>query len=126
MERRTIQALAIFLVVPVLGLAYAVKSGAWLYAAPIAVVVLVLLINVFSSPDRRNVTPQEFADELERHLDGSEGRYDWGATTSVALADDRLNRLVSMLPEYDRLDTSEKREQFRAIIEALRRGEIPG
>jgi hypothetical protein len=123
MRRRI--ALAIFLVVPGLGLAYALKSGVWLYGAPFAVVVLVVLINALNNGDRRNVTPQELADELEKHLDGSEGRYDWDATTSVALADDRLNRLVSRLPEYDRLDTLEKREQFRGIIEALRRGEIP-
>jgi hypothetical protein len=71
------------------------------------------------------VTPQGLADELEKHLNGNEGPYDWDATTSEALADERLNRLIPRLIQYDRLDTPEKRVQFREIIEALRRGEIP-
>ena len=77
------------------------------------------------SSEKRYVTPQELADELERHLVGNEGQYAWDDTTSYELTDERLNRLVSRLPEYGRLDTPEKRDPFRAIIETLRRGEIP-
>jgi hypothetical protein len=75
--------------------------------------------------EKREVTPQELAEELERHLAGNEGPYDWRATTSVELTDERLNRLIPRLIEYGRLDTAEKRQQFREIIETLRRGEIP-
>jgi hypothetical protein len=88
-------------------------------------VVLLCLNAAFNRRDKRNVTPQELANGLERHLVGNEGQYDWGETTSVELADERLNRLIPRLIEYDRLDTAEKRQQFREIIEALRRGEIP-
>ena len=112
-------------VVPGLVLADALHSWTWFFAAPVAAVVLLCLNAAFNRRDKRNVTPQELANELERHLVGNEGQYDWGETTSVELADERLNRLIPRLIEYDRLDTAEKRQQFREIIEALRRGEIP-
>ena len=118
-------ALASFLAVPALLLANAFHSWTWFFAALIAEVVLLFLVSAFGRTNRREVTPQELADELERHLVGNEGRYDWDATTSVAFTDERLNRLLPRLIEYDRLDTVEKREQFREIIETLRRGEIP-
>jgi len=117
---------AIFLVVPALLLAGALHSWTWFFAALFAeVIVLLCWIAPFNRGYKRNVTPQELADELERHLIGSEGQYDWDETTSFNLADERLNRLIPRLIEYDRLDTPEKREQFLEIIEALRRGEIP-
>ena len=92
---------------------------------PIAEAVLLCLIAYSGRNHKRNVTPQELADELERHLVGSEGPYDWDETTSVQIADERLNRLIPRLIEYDLLEAAEKREQFREVIEALRRGEIP-
>jgi len=118
-------ALAIVLVVPGLLLANALHSWTWFFAALIAEVVLLCLVAGFGRSDKRDVTPQELADELERHLAGNEGPYDWDATTSEELTDERLNRLIPRLIEYDRLDTAEKREQFREIIETLRRGQIP-
>lgn len=119
-------ALAIVFVVFGVVLANAFHSWPWFVAAPIALaVVLFCLFAAFGRREKRDVTPQELAEELERHLVGNEGPYDWDATTSVALADESLNRLIPRLIEYDRLDTAEKREQFREIIEALRRGEIP-
>lgn len=118
-------ALAIVLVVPGLLLASALHSWTWFFAAFIAEVVLLCLIAAFGRSNKRDVTPQELAQELERHLVGNEGPYDWDATTSVEITDQRLNRLIPRLIEYDRLDTAEKREQFREMIETLRRGEIP-
>lgn len=100
-------------------------SWTWLIAVPAILALLVFLLGAFGRGAARNVTPRELADELERHLVGNEGPYDWDYTTSAELTDERLNRLASKLPEYDRLDTPEKRGEFRAIIEALRRGEIP-
>lgn len=117
-------ALVIFLVVPGLLLANALHSWVWFFAALVAEGVL-CLVAAFGRSEKRDVTPQELAEELERHLVGNEGRYDWDATTSVEITNERLNRLIPRLIEYDRLDTAEKREQFREIIETLRRGEIP-
>ena len=103
----------------------ALHSWTWFFAALIAEVVLLCLAAALGHRNKRDVTPQELADELERHLVGNEGPYDWGETTSVELTDEKLNRLIPRLIEYDRLDTAEKLEQFREIIERLRRGEIP-
>jgi len=97
----------------------------WFFGTLIAEVILLCLFAAFGRSDKRDVTPQELAEELERHFVGTAGPYDWDATTSVELTDERLNRLIPRLIEYDRLDTAEKREQFREIIETLRRGKIP-
>jgi hypothetical protein len=56
--------LAIFLVVPALLLANALHSWTWFFAALITEVVLLCLIAAFGRNDKRNVTPQELADEL--------------------------------------------------------------
>jgi hypothetical protein len=117
-------ALAIFLAVPALLLANALHSWRWFFAALIAEAVLLCSVAAFGRRNKRDVTPQELADALERHLVGNEGPYDWDETTFVELADEGLNRLIPRLIKYDRLDTAEKREQFREIIETLRRGEI--
>ena len=123
MRRRI--ALATAFVVPGLLLGSALHSWKWFFAALVAEVALLCLFAASGRNKKRDVTPQELAEELERHLVGNEGPYDWGATTSEELTDERLNRLIPRLIEYDRLDTAEKREQFRKIIETLRRGEIP-
>jgi hypothetical protein len=118
-------ALVTAVVVPALLLASALHSWMWFFGTLIAEVILLCLFAAFGRSDKRDVTPQELAEELERHFVGTAGPYDWDATTSVELTDERLNRLIPRLIEYDRLDTAEKREQFREIIETLRRGKIP-
>ena len=118
-------ALAIALVVPAILLADRLHSWAWFFVALIAEAVLLCLVAASGRSDKRDLTPQELAEELESHLVGNEGPHDWDATTSEELTDERLNRFIPRLIEYDRLDTAEKREQFREIIETLRRGRIP-
>lgn len=118
-------ALAIVLLVPGLLLASALHSWTWFFVALITEVILLCLVAAFGRGNKRDVTPQELALELERHLGGNEGPYDWDETTSFEIADQRLNNLIPKLIEYDRLDTAEKRKQFREMIETLRRGEIP-
>jgi hypothetical protein len=73
----------------------------------------------------RKVTPQEFADELEHHLLGTGGVWDWDDTTSIRLADERLARLQGKLPKFDVLALPERRDELKQIIAALRRGEVP-
>ena len=90
-----------------------------------AAVVLIAVLNTVFGGRKRKVTPQEWADELERHLLGTEGPWDWDDTTSEPLADPSLEQLRFTLPDFDLLNTPEKTEEFRRIIEALRRGEIP-
>ncbi len=97
----------------------------WPIAVPAGLVFFFFAINAIFKTPPREVTPQQFADELEKHLLGHEGPYDWDNTTSFALADAKLNALVARLPDFDRLDTPEKTEGLRQIIEALQRGEYP-
>jgi hypothetical protein len=84
-----------------------------------------LVIAAYKFGRHRTITPQHFADELERHLLGTEGKWDWDYTTSVAIADERLERIRRGLSKFDGLARTKEQEELRAIIAALRRGEFP-
>ena len=91
---------------------------------PFGIIVLVFLLAALPIKRKRKVTPEEFADELEKHLLGTEGKWDWDDVTSVAIADDRLELIRRGLPKFDRLSDEKDREELRALIAALRRGEV--
>jgi hypothetical protein len=74
---------------------------------------------------RRKISPQQFAEELERHLLGTDDKWDWDRTTSVAIADERLERIRLNLAKFDRLTGDKERNELRGIIAALRRGDFP-
>ncbi len=113
-----------FLLVPALVVAYLLHSAWWIIVVPLALVVLMCVVAAFGG--KRRVTPQTWADELEEHLLGTGGPYHWDDITSVTLADERLESLRQRrILDFDTLDTPEKRQALRQIIEALRRGEIP-
>jgi len=104
--------------------AYFVHSVAWLVVVPFGIIVLALLVAAL--PIKRKVTPEQFADELERHLQGTGGPWDWDDTTSVAVADSRLEEVRLRLgPNLDSLSHEKDKDELRAIIAALRRGELP-
>ena len=105
---------------------YLAAGAAVVLALGAAFLVLFALAILLPRRRPRQITPQEWADELEAHLLGFEGDYDWDDTISEELGDPSLNRLrCTLAPDFNRLDTAEKTEEFRQIIEALRRGEIP-
>lgn len=103
---------------------YLAAGAAVVLALGAALLILAILATLLPHQRPRKITPQELADILEAHLLGLEGDYTW-ADTCVELADPRLDRLCSTLSDFDELETPEKTEEFRQIIEALRRGEIP-
>jgi hypothetical protein len=73
------------------------------------------------------VTPQEFANELERHLKGEDEDDEWDRTSSVRIHDPRLDQVRrSLSTRLDSLSTTQDCEELRQMIEALRRGEFPG
>ena len=76
------------LFVPAALTAYVLHNLAWLVVVPFGIIVLVFLIAAL--PIKRKVTADQFADELERHLLGTGGPWDWDDTTSIAIADPRL------------------------------------
>ena len=117
-------ALIAFLFVPGLVAAYLLHSVLWIIISPIILIAFMLVLAAI--PSKRKITPQEWANHLEKHLLGTEGPYDWDDATSVTLADERLDSLrYRRILDFDVLDTPEKKEEFRQIIEALRRGEVP-
>lgn len=113
----------LILLVPGILVAYLSQSLIWLALTPVAVILIALLIAAI--PQKRNVSVEEFADELERHLLGTEAKWDWDDVTSVAIADGRLDRIRGNLPKFDTLHQEKDREELKALIEAIRRGEFP-
>ena len=104
--------------------AYVLHNLTWLVVVPFGIIVLAFLIAAL--PIKRKVTPEQFADELERHLLGTGGPWDWDDTTSVAIADPRLEEVRSRLgSNLDSLSHEKDKDELRAIIAALRRGELP-
>jgi hypothetical protein len=104
--------------------AYALHSLAALVIVPLGIVVLAFFIAAL--PSKRKVTPEQFADELEKHLLGTEGKWDWDDATSVRIADPRLEEVRSRLgPNLDSLSAEKDKDELSAIIAALRRGELP-
>ena len=104
--------------------AYVLHSLTWLVVVPFGIIVLALFIAAL--PIKRKVTPEQFAEELEKHLLGTEGPWDWDDTTSVAIADPRLNEVRLRLgSNLDSLSHEKDKDELRAIIAALRRGELP-
>jgi hypothetical protein len=103
--------------------AYLRHDPKWLAIIPISVVLAALVAALRS---KRTVTPQQWAAELEPHLLGTEGKWDWDDATSVRLADPRLEALrLKLARGFDEIPDDERRREFEAIIDALKRGEVP-
>jgi len=108
---------------PAVVAAYFLQSAVWLIAIPLGIIALALLVAAL--PIKRKVSPEQYADELEGHLLGNEGAWDWDDTTSVAIADDRLERLRWGLAKFVSFRSQEDRDELRTIIEALGKREFP-
>lgn len=107
---------------PAIAMAYVLHSRIWLV---VLFGIIAIALFVAALPLKRKVTPDQFADELEKHLLGTEGQWDWDDTTSVAVADQRLEQLRRVLPKFDSLILQKDKDELNAIIAALRRGEVP-
>ena len=137
-HRHRLPGIVIFLLVlfvPAALLAYVFHNLAWLVAVPIALFVLILAVAfVFGTLEklfgigRRKGTPEEFADALEKDLLGEEPERGWDEPMEVTLADPRLEwvrRSLCLRPNLYRLATEKDKDELRAIIAALRRGDLP-
>jgi hypothetical protein len=111
------------LFVPAAVVAYVRNDSKWFLIIPICIVLAALFVAAL--PIGRKVTPQQWASELEPHLLGTDGPWDWDDATSVRLVDPKLEALRGKLPKFDLLQSDERRREFEAIIAALKRGEIP-
>jgi hypothetical protein len=108
---------------PALLVTYLTHSLIWLIAVPFVIILVALLVAAI--PSKRKVTPEQFADELERHLLGTEGPWDWDDVTTIAIADERLERIRWELSRFDSLSQEQDREELKALVAAIRRGELP-
>jgi hypothetical protein len=114
---------AAVLFVPATIAAYLLNDPKWLIIIPVGIVALALAVAAL--PIRRKVTPEQWALELEPHLLGTDGTWDWDDATSIALADPRLEAIRCKLSKFDMLTSDQRRKEFESIIAALKRGEIP-
>ena len=88
---------------------------------------IAVALGIAALPIKRKVTPEEFANELERHLQGTDDDDDWDRTSSVRIANPLLEDLrKSLTCGFDSLSNPENRAELGHIIEALRRGEFSG
>jgi hypothetical protein len=111
------------LVAPGFLAAWVFHSIMYALLGPVAMVALLLAIAAL--PIGRKVTPEQFADELQRHLNGTDNDDDWDQTSSVSISDPVLEKLRRSLSDgFDSLSTPEDRDELRHVIQALRRGEI--
>ena len=121
------------LLVPAALMAYVLHNPAWLVGVPIGILGLILAVAfVFGSLERlfgtgrRKGTPEEFANALEKHLLGEDPDPAWDDPMDVVLADPRLEQVRRRLgPNLDSLAREEDKDELRAIIAALRSGDLP-
>jgi hypothetical protein len=111
------------LFVPAAVVAYLLNDSKWLVIIPAAIVALGVFVAAL--PIKRKVTPQRWASELEPHLLGTDGPWDWDDATSIALADPKLEVLRRKLHKFDALSSDERRREFENVVATLKRGEIP-
>ena len=112
---------SLVLLLPAALAAYLMHSLKWLVGVPVGIIVLMLFVAAL--PIKRRVTAEQFADELERHLLGTEGPWDWDDATSVRIADPRVESVRLRLGEnLDSLSRDEDKDELRAIITDLRHG----
>ena len=98
----------------------------WAWGIGISAVLLGIVGAVIVYRRQHRLTPEKWAAQLEKHLLGTEGPYDWKEATTRPFADPKLESLRTRIAqEYKALDTAEKKEAFRKIVESLKRGEIP-
>jgi len=84
--------------------AYFLNDPKWLMIIPVAI--LVVGLTVAALPIKRKVTPERWALELEPHLLGTDGTFDWDDAISVRLTDPRLEALRLKMSEFDSLPTA--------------------
>jgi hypothetical protein len=111
------------LFIPAVITAYFLNDPKWLVIIPVAIVAVGL--SVAALPIKRKVTPEQWALELEPHLLGTDGTFDWDDAIRVRLADPRLEALRLKMSKFDLLPSEQRRHEFASVIAALKRGDIP-
>src|SRR5712692_2768096 len=74
---------------------YFFHSVVWMLLTPPLLIIAIILVAALGP--KRKITPERFADRLEKHLLGTEGPSDWDDTVSVTPRDERLEILQQRL-----------------------------
>jgi hypothetical protein len=122
--------LLLVLFVPATLTAYLMHSAIWLIVVPPGIIALVMIVAMLTAllvavlDIKAKLTPGQFADKLETHLlVWTEGKGN-DDTLPFEIADERLERLAWEIQAFD-LRVERDKDKLRAIIAALRRGEVP-
>jgi len=95
-------------------IAYVLHGLMWLLVVPFGIIGVALGLAALLR--KRKVTAEQFADELERHLLGTEGPWDWDETSTVAIADPRLEEVRLRLGRsLDRLAYESDKDELPAF-----------
>src|ERR1700741_351216 len=62
----------------------------------------------------------DVADKIERHIQGTEGPWDWDDFTSLPIADDRLDAIRLRCLELEHALPEERFDEMRRTVEHLR------
>lgn len=128
---RSVFFLVVFLVPAVW--AYSAHNLAWSFVGPVIffsfLIVLASVLGILERVfgiGRRKGTPEEFARALEKHLLREPPEAGWDDPMDVVLADPRLELIRRRLGHnLDTLARDEDKDELRAVISALRRGDLP-
>jgi hypothetical protein len=95
----------------------------WLLYIILAIAGLFAVFRALSILARRRnrLSAREVANTIERHIDGTEGKWDWDYFTSIPLADEHLNAIVRRCADLDMLLPEHRNPQLRKIVEQLRK-----
>jgi len=72
------------------------------------------------SKRRNRLSYSEVADIIERHIDGTEGPWDWDDFTSIPIGDDDLDAIRIRCIDLERVLPGKPVEELRAIVRRLR------
>src|SRR5882762_10203024 len=102
-------AVILVMIVPGVIAAMLLHSAWWLLGWPLCTLAILAALGRWGP--KRRITPEKFADDLESHLIGTGSAGDWYRTTSVTIADERLDRLRRKLQKFDSLALEERRNE---------------
>ena len=102
------------LFLPAALIAYVLHGLMWLLVVPFGIIGIALGLAALLR--KRKVTAEQFADELERHLLETESPWDWDETSTVAIADPRLEEVRLRLGRsLDRLAYESDKDELPAF-----------
>src|SRR6266404_4436130 len=102
-------ALTVIFLGPGLIAAAVLHSAVWLLLMPVLSVISWVALAKWGP--KRQLTPEQLADELESHLLSSGGPWDWDDTTSLTIANERSEVFRGKLSKFDSLALDEKRNR---------------